>query len=362
MADEQNEQETQIEEGDLNMSKPKGFHGLIYPALVIVFVLVSGFIYLSQGKKSGNDNVAKSCIEGTADCNDTSTTEPDNGSWKNYTNEDYGFTLNFNDDWKGLKVATDMGGSGVGSAAYIRFGVPTQSPNGDFVSDGYAHPLTLVVYPVSVWDQLAASTKNSVNYITKSDNYVYTYSQWKTPTDDLKDKNFEIRKVVASLILTGKDNSNKWAVYKGTGYTFQYPKYTTAGGTAPNSSLGTYDKPVKGIYAGFFVVVPLTDSLLRSIAEETVTAAINASKEPLPTEEMDGPGPIECKEEKFSNVGAKIKAVSCNGEGGAAFYALIDGPKTDLFMDGYSGGFGGDAPARIKSEDLPAFFASFKFE
>src|SRR5579871_5938041 len=51
-----------------------------------------------------------------------------------------------------------------------------------------------------------------------------------------------------------------WKTYTDTkdGFSFQYPSYVKAGAVAKNSTLGTYSVPVPGIFAGSYVIVPLT--------------------------------------------------------------------------------------------------------
>jgi len=331
------------------------YRSWIFPVAAILLIVSAAYAYITYDSPASQ--TSKSCIEGTPEeeCNDTVIV--DDGSWKTYKNDEFGFELSFNDAWKGYSVNIETLSQAFGSPTLIKFGF---AEGADLLPADI--PLTIYVYPISNWNSLTQQAKEQVNYITKTKDHAYAYKQWSKAPADLADKNLEIRKVAESLKLTKlpADNSAnaKWNTYKSDtfGFEFQYPNYTTAGGIAPNSSLGTYDQPVKGIYAGSFPLVLLENQILANMANDIVDGAINSGAgEPETSEE--GPLPVSCKEHKYSNVQARIKAVSCVGEGGPAFYAVIDGPKTDLFVDGY---FNGTAP-RIKDEDLPAFFASFKF-
>lgn len=336
----------------------RNWQSLVYPALVIGFVLVAGIIYLYQKPFAKNK---------TTDNQEVVAEDPD--AWKIYTNDEFGFELTFVDDWKDYQsrsvVVSKKGGD---SPDYqytrINFAIPV---DGNIIWDdsGPEYPLSIYIYPATAWTNLAEANKDEVNFITKNRDFAFAYTQWSKPIAGLEDKDLQIRKVASSLRLTKlpADNGTKWQVYTNdtSGFEFQYPNYTTAGSIAPNSSLGTYQEPVKGIYAGSYVLVPLDKPGLVKDANDIVDSAINTAKNP-PQPAEEGGLAVSCTEEKYGNVDLKIKAVSCVGEGGPAFYAIIDGPKTDLFVDGYSGGFGGITPPKLKTEDLAAFFASFKYK
>jgi hypothetical protein len=132
-----------------------------------------------------------------------------------------------------------------------------------------------------------------------------------------------------------------WKVYENDKHKFSimYPPTHKAGEVSENSVLGTFQAPVRGFHVGPLVLVILKDATLKKEAQDYFDGVYKAATNPAPSagEEV---APIECKINSITN--SKVvstKAVTCNGEGGLARYAYIQGKSYDVFVDGYSKGY-----------------------
>ncbi len=154
------------------------------------------------------------------------------------------------------------------------------------------------------------------------------------------------------------------------GYQFAYSAKMKVGVVAPNSSLGTYDQPVAGIYVGQYVFVPARTVALRKTAGDFINSfykdAFNSEAEAhaFMNKEIERPGGAACYKVVIPNENKlQIKAVECYGDGGPAFYALVLGNTLDLFVDGYSRGFSelAEQQGKIEFGDLQSILSTVRF-
>lgn len=129
------------------------------------------------------------------------TTDVAADDWKTYTNKTYGFTLEFNDNWKGFK-AVEKNSDG----ASILFAIPTTDTSwqesGSTGLDNFATPFVIGVYTLSGWDEMLKQEGPKPTEIARNDTYVFAYSGWQDCPADLCDKNLD----VAGIIKTFKFN------------------------------------------------------------------------------------------------------------------------------------------------------------
>ncbi|HEX9503573.1 MAG TPA: hypothetical protein VF974_04610 [Patescibacteria group bacterium] len=150
-----------------------------------------------------------------------------------------------------------------------------------------------------------------------------------------------------------------WKVYTNDkhGFSISYPPYLKAGSVSDNSVLGTYQVPVRGLHVGSLLLIALKDPSVKKSAVELFQGVYDAAKNPKPAIGAEV-APVECKIELDT---AKIRAVSCNGEGGAARYAYITGTAYDVFVDGYSKGYDKQDNGNLKDADFKTILSTFKF-
>ncbi|MBX4187043.1 MAG: hypothetical protein KW802_02160 [Candidatus Doudnabacteria bacterium] len=159
-----------------------------------------------------------------------------------------------------------------------------------------------------------------------------------------------------------------WKVYTNTkhGFTVIYPPYLKAGSVSDNSVLGTYQVPVKGLHVGPLLFIALKDADLKKQAQEMFQGLYDAAKNPKPAAGAEGQA-VECKIDLENTNQTRtgvtsLKAVSCNGEGGAARYAYIAATNYDFFVDGYSKGYDNQSNGEIKNnEDYLTILNTFTF-
>ena len=153
--------------------------------------------------------------------------------------------------------------------------------------------------------------------------------------------------------------AQQWPTYRNEEYGFeiQYPSSARAGYPAANSVLGTADSPVGGIHVGSLVLVVTQDQALRKRAQEYYDGYRQRAEEPAEAvEEGEMPG-IGCDTGTIQTPQRLIEYVECGGEGGYAFYALIKGGDRDIFVDGYSDGYGSGS-RETRGELLPENYST----
>lgn len=84
---------------------------------------------------------------------------------------------------------------------YLFFGM-SSIQGSDKNNGSYAYPLTIIVYPKSVWTEVQKEGGPNGTYIAENNNYVFAYSQWQDIPDNLMGVNFQVPKVISSFTLT----------------------------------------------------------------------------------------------------------------------------------------------------------------
>jgi hypothetical protein len=145
------------------------------------------------------------------------------------------------------------------------------------------------------------------------------------------------------------------------GFSFDYPKAVEVGKMSSNSSLGTADVKVPGVFVGSYVFVVANTNQLRADAEDYYNSLAEAADNPPSPEQLaEGPA-IFCEKSTVKNA-VSIQLVSCQGEGGPATYGLIKGPNYDIFVDGYSRGWDYNLNLKpLSMDDLVQILETFKF-
>lgn len=139
-----------------------------------------------------------------------------------------------------------------------------------------------------------------------------------------------------------------WKTYANDkhGFSVDYPTQLKAGSISDNSVLGTFQVPVRGYHVGPLVLVVLKDADIKKDAKTMFDGVYNSAKNPVPAEGSEV-APVECKIVLDT---ADKKAVTCNGEGGAAKYGYITGPAYDVFVDGYTKGYDTQENGNLKDD------------
>jgi hypothetical protein len=140
-----------------------------------------------------------------------------------YTNSKYGFELQLTDAWKGYKVFSSQGSTGVGSPTYLAFAMPSSDKSKCVanVTDevcGYVAPFTITVIAKDRQDNISGSTKIAED--TANAFYYNLYAHYNELPADLSKINFEIPKVISTFMLTNSTAVN-WRTYTNKTYGFQ---------------------------------------------------------------------------------------------------------------------------------------------
>lgn len=123
--------------------------------------------------------------------------------WKIYTNENYGFTLTFNNNWQGYKVeqdTTNFDDNGI----HYRFYLPTTDKDYSTDKVGYVSPFVISVYKLADWEKLQKEEGPKGILIDKNDKYAFGYSTWQDSPEDLVDAITiaEIKKIIDTFEFT----------------------------------------------------------------------------------------------------------------------------------------------------------------
>lgn len=181
----------------------KGEVSVLIAILIAVVCLVIGIVvgyYLSAGKvaTTTTTSIVTTLPEGT-----TATTAASTANWKTYTNTKYGFTLTFDDLWKGYQVKESVPND---LETLLRIYIPTTSAKYYTDPKGYANPLTIVVSTPAQWAELQKQAQNGEipalgPVLAKNDKYVFTYGSWQDCPEDLCSKinSQELQKIISSF-------------------------------------------------------------------------------------------------------------------------------------------------------------------
>ncbi|MDO8492554.1 MAG: hypothetical protein Q7S34_02875 [bacterium] len=177
-----------------NYTNQKGFANIV---LTIVIVVIAGAVgYFVLVKKLGP--IAQQPTPTPTQTNAPAPTFA--SSWKTYTNIEYGFQLIFTDAWRGYKVKLQEISSNFG-AGTLAFRVPTKSKIyvDEFGQDGYATVLKISILNPEYWASLQNEEGPKPTFLARNSNYVFTYSLWQDPPEDLLNVDFEWSKVTSSF-------------------------------------------------------------------------------------------------------------------------------------------------------------------
>jgi len=151
---------------------------------ILVLIIIAGGGYF--GYQWWQDNNQSATTNGTDD-------------WRAYKNVEYGFEITLTDAWEGYKIKTsEMIGLGEKN---IYFRVSTQSTTHGY-RDGYAEPFTISVYSPSDWATLQGSEGPKPIYISQNSQYVFAYSQWQDPPEDLRNVDFGVNQIIPTFKFT----------------------------------------------------------------------------------------------------------------------------------------------------------------
>lgn len=199
---------------------------------------------------------------------------------------------------------------------------------------------------------------------------VYEETRAALPKHNVKETSPALKQTNQELDYTITDSQiSGWKVYVNNklGFQLEFPEYySTTGKQATNSTFGSADNPVLGVYVGPFVFVRLNSAELKKQAQGYMEIGSAVSQ---PLSDGDMPAPV-CKVEIIPNQSAEIKFIYCTGEGGPAYYAYIKGKNSEIFVDGYSCGwnakdcsdvYGSNPGGYEKSPDIKEVLKTFKF-
>lgn len=128
------------------------------------------------------------------------TTQDEISAWKTYRNEKYGFELQLTDAWKGyqVKLAEVSSNFGAGSLLFcVPSTAPIQTDNG--CDKGYSKIMVVSIMSQEQWDFSEKQEGPKPGFLGRNTNYVFGYSFWQDPPNDLISKNFETDKAIASF-------------------------------------------------------------------------------------------------------------------------------------------------------------------
>jgi hypothetical protein len=123
-----------------------------------------------------------------------------------YRNEEFGFELQLNDAWKGYKVTSTEMSSNFG-AGVLNFLVPTNSQIYLGEEKGFARVMIISVFNPEYWESLQKEEGPKPGLLGKNSNWVFAYSPWQDPPEDLVGKDFKLMEVVSSFKLIGQNET-----------------------------------------------------------------------------------------------------------------------------------------------------------
>ncbi|MEQ1499818.1 MAG: PsbP-related protein [Parcubacteria group bacterium] len=135
--------------------------------------------------------------------------------WKTYRNEEYGFELSFNDDWRGYSVEKKDGA--------IHFLFPTT------YSSQKVRLLTIGTTTKSDWEEYLKCDCPRPDYLAEKNGVVFITTRHQDPPPDLTNQYTEINKVLSTFKFVSASTSSdisSWKTYRNEeyGFEFKYPR------------------------------------------------------------------------------------------------------------------------------------------
>ncbi len=175
--------------------------------ITTILALSTAVVFLSLGYWAGTmqgeeDAATEAETSATAVVSSTATTSASTtastvstADWKTYTNSEYGFSLTFNDKWKGYEVINRDSFTGSGKAMYDIY-MPTTSKVWQSEKANYASMFVITIYDRIAYNKLLAEVNtesddpSELSFSTKlaeNANYVATVSYGQDYPQDLID-------------------------------------------------------------------------------------------------------------------------------------------------------------------------------
>ncbi len=300
-------------------------------AAVIILALAAAYLFFNRPSVVPVDESA----------NQTAETD----SWPIYRNSQFGFEVRYPAGWEiwhQTEAGANIADPNDSNNKFLSVAVYPADPENIF------RGTDVVVQKVSIEldgmpgtkliGDSARSAKPALTAIVFKNGQYYTL---QAPADIFE-------KILSTFKFTAQAENAGWKTYSSQKYGFEVnypPAIKVVGIMSENSVLGTYQAPVPGVHIGPLVFVIRQTNADRQFAESYLdnylATADNSANNP------DGPS-VGCQRQVVNN--AAVTAVACTGEGGAAYYALIKGYEYDVFVDGYSRGFG-----QLTADELGGF-------
>jgi len=187
-----------------NITIKQGMSGGWIAFIIIITLIVggaAGYWYSKKSSKTAPQPTTSPTISPTATKTTTSSPTPTaSKDWKDFSNDQYGFSLRLTDNWQNYRWQEENPNDG-SATKWIRFYVPTTDPNyADGAMPGYANPFVISVYTPAQWAAVDMNGPHDT-YIGENDKYVIAYSSWQACPTDLCDtiNSTELKKIKDSI-------------------------------------------------------------------------------------------------------------------------------------------------------------------
>lgn len=175
--------------------------------IILIFVILAVIALVLIFKQKNKDSVSlttvtpsvvkSAAIEQTAVLSKEATATATPVNWKNYSNSQYHFGLEFNDAWEGYTVTSD---ESLPEKAAASFAFKLKTSDSNFKQT--ATPLTIYIFPKADFE--SASKSFASTEITQANGYTYSYRAWDSAPSDLT---FLTDKAIADVIKTFKTSN-----------------------------------------------------------------------------------------------------------------------------------------------------------